>query len=143
MPKLQEVEKEIANLVNAIKSGADIGFVKDALQEAEAKRKQLATATEPKHSIVDYITAFMPVAIDRYKQVLGNLRNTIQSDTAEARHHLKTLIGDVKLFPHPEGYLEAEIQRSMDGLLAMAVGNEKLKVCLVAGAGFEPAAFRL
>ena len=60
----------------------------------------------------------------------------------QARQHLKTLVGPIKLQPRPEGYLEAELTQNVEGLLQLTHGNA-MYIRLVAGAGFEPAAFRL
>ena len=140
---LATVEKQIANLVEAVMGGGINQAIKAALDKAEAEKAKLEAAVKVETVLIDDMTAFLPNAADRYKQMVGRLQETLQKDTEAAHQHLKTLIGTVKLHPNVSGeYLEAEVQYSVEGLLTLAVG-EKFKVDLVAGAGFEPAAFRL
>ena len=92
--------------------------------------------------MLDSMEAFLPDAAERYKQVLISLRSTLQSDAVEARQYLKTLVGAVTLHPQPDGYVVAQLQNSVEGLVTLALG-EKCTARLVAGARFELTTFRL
>jgi hypothetical protein len=71
---------------------------------------------------------------------INNLTDSLQRDVASARHRLKQLLGEIALFPSGN-YLETEISGNYADLLAL--GNPKVKLNLVAGAGFEPTTFGL
>jgi hypothetical protein len=81
-------------------------------------------------------------ATERYKALVKDLGSTLQRDVAQARHHLKTLLGTINLVPQPEGHLVAKLRHNREGIAHLTYGND-CKIILVAGAGFEPAAFRL
>ena len=57
------------------------------------------------------------------------------------RQQIKSLVGEIKLIPTAEGYLEAELAGNYMGLAKLAVGGKLNNV--VAGEGFEPSTFGL
>ncbi len=164
--KLAQAEAEEANIMAAIKAGIITASTKAALEQAGLERERLQQELAKQTVISDKLTVMLPQATERYQWLAANLRETMQRDTAQAREHLRTLIGVVMLLPQPEGHLAAGLQRNFEGLISLATGSKlrvkcfadslaslagggegagdaSFKVCLVAGAGFEPAAFRL
>ena len=161
--QLGAVEGEIENLMTAIKAGIITPSTKVALERAEAERERLQGEVASVSVIADKLATMLPGAIERYKALVSHLQPTLNRDAPVARQHLQALVGTVKLVPVPEGHLVATVQRSFEGLISLATGSklrvnwlvgggdtaldaaegEAFKARLVAGAGFEPAAFRL
>ncbi len=128
--RLQTAQKELDNLMNAIKAGIITTTTKAALHQAEndieAAKKEISAAErfEP--------TQMLPRAREIYRDMVAKLEAV--EDVTAAREALKGLIGDVRLVPE-NGTLTAEIQSA--GLAGTA------QISLVAGAGFEPTTFGL
>lgn len=128
--QLQIAQKELDNLMTAIKAGIITTTTKAALQQAEsdiaAAKKEIVAAErfEP--------TQMLPRAREIYRDLVAKLEAV--EDVTTAREMLKELIGEVRLVPE-NGTLTAEIQSA--GL----AGTEQIS--LVAGAGFEPTTFGL
>ena len=125
--KLAQVETEAANIMTAIKMGIVTADTKAALEQAGLERERLQQELAKQTVISDKLTVMLPQATERYQQLAANLRETMQRDTAQAREHLRTLIGVVKLLPQPEGHLAAGLQRNFEGLISLATGS-KLRV---------------
>ena len=84
----------------------------------------------------------LPRTSERYKTLVHDLGKTLERDVAQSRQYLKTLVGSIKLGPKPEGYLEAELTQSHEGLFQLTHGNV-MYIRMVAGTGFEPVTFGL
>jgi hypothetical protein len=95
-----------------------------------------------------------PNLADVYRQNVATLVETLaRDDAAEARELVRSLVERITLYPDDNGQrvgfrggLAAILALSSGARNRMAVGNASslaLQVKLVAGAGFEPAAFRL
>jgi site-specific DNA recombinase len=139
---LKRVEGEVNNLLAAIKAGIFTTATKAELERGEAERSRLTALVNTTEDVTYKLAASLPDAAARYKALVADLGATLARDVAVARQALKMLVGEVKLNPRPEGYLEAELQHSHEGLLALALGPD-VKVRMVAGGGFEPPTFRL
>ena len=91
----------------------------------------------------DKVVAMLPRALDRYRTMLGDLADVLGRDVDRARAQLRQLLGDIRLHPAGRG-LEAEISADWFAALSLAVTDPaRLKVLMVAGAGFEPTTFGL
>ena len=139
--RLANAEKDIANIMTAIKAGIITPSTKVELEKAEAEKTRATEELKAEPARTDNLPNMLPRAIERYKGFLSDLGGTLQRDVAQARQHIKTLVGPIKLTPKPEGYLEAELTKNREAIL-LSLGNSNY-IRLVAGAGFEPAAFRL
>ena len=151
--RLAQVEREIANLIAAIKAGIVTPSTKAELEKAEAERAALqrrASAPAPRRLDLEGALAR---AHERYRAIVENLSSEAIEDVPAAPRCVSALLGgDIKLFPMPEGHLEAEVRGDYAGLvrlisespagLAGGAGSGS-QLSLVAGAGFEPATFRL
>jgi hypothetical protein len=74
------------------------------------------------------ITAFLPNADARYRQLVLNLERLPQRYIAEARQELFTLLGGaIRLIPTAAGYLESHLTDHYGGLVTLAVGLELKK----------------
>jgi hypothetical protein len=122
--QLADAQKELDNLMAAIKAGIITPTTKAALQDAEQK---VAAAQNELKAIERYEpTQMLPRAREIYRDMVAKLEAI--EDVNTAREALRGLIGDVKLIPE-NGTLTAEIQSA--GLAGA------LQISLVAGAGFE------
>ncbi len=128
--RLQAAQKELDNLMAAIKAGIVTSSTKTALLEAEyqieeAKRELEAVSSfEPTH--------VLPRAKEIYKDMVLRLEAIEAVD--EAREILRSLLGEIQLVPEQEA-LTAVINGQ--GL------SESMRTALVAGTGFEPVTFGL
>jgi DNA invertase Pin-like site-specific DNA recombinase len=103
--KLATANKELDNLMSAIKAGIITPTTKAALQEAEG---QVASATEELKAIERFEpTQMLPRAREIYRNMVAQLEEI--DDVSAAREALRGLIGDVRLIPE-NGKLTAEIQ---------------------------------
>jgi len=95
--------------------------------------RELATREAP----ASKFAAMLPDAVERYTAMLDDLANTLQRDVARARYQLKELLGTVRLHPR-DGYLEAELTGSYEGLIALASEQgRQTKINLVAGTRYR------
>jgi len=138
--RLTKIEKEIDNIMDAIKAGIITPSTKGALTEAEAAKVELEKALHVDTSHLDRIAVVLPGAVDRFRELVENLETVAHRDMARARTQIKHLVGgEIKLIPTGEGYLEAELAGDYAGLVKLA--NESpgargtgAKLSLVAGA---------
>ena len=141
--RLAATEREVENILTAIKAGIITAGTKDALEAAERDRTALRRELAEPELPLRALEAALPNAVERYTRMVGDLENTLQRDIARARHQLKGLLGKVKLHPR-DGYLEAELAGSFRGLLSLAAEQgARAEINLVAGTGFEPVTFGL
>ena len=142
---LSQAERQVTNLMNAIKAGIITPTTKAELERAEAEYNRAKAELEAVEGTDEALATALPDAAQRYRKLMANLGGALERDTGRAREGLKTLLGFVRLIPASSGgFLEAEIRRSPEGLMRLALQeNIEFKARLVAGAGFEPAAFRL
>lgn len=69
------------------------------------------------------ITTALANAAERYKAMVGNLGKTLYADVSKARGCLKALMGQIRLLPTQNGYLEAELRHNPEGLIKLAFGE--------------------
>ncbi|HEU4391712.1 MAG TPA: hypothetical protein VFV34_28260, partial [Blastocatellia bacterium] len=70
---LAKVEREIANIMMAIKAGIVTVSTKQALEQAEAERARLLAAPMPHAKAVDKLTALLPNVKARYRALVDGL----------------------------------------------------------------------
>ena len=152
---LAKTEREIDRLVQAILDGDLKGQqVKDKMAQLEARKAELeaklADQTEETPVLLH------PKMAGLYRRQIENLRETL-ADTANRRRAveaLRVLIDEILLVPVADGdktVLSVNLRGDLAGILALAADTKKPpqrdglseSVAMVAGAGFEPATFRL
>lgn len=122
--RLAEANKELDNLMAAIKAGIITTTTKAALQAAE---QQAAEAQAELQAIERFEpTQILPRAREIHRDMVAKLEAV--EDVATAREYLRGLIGDVRLLPE-NGKLTAEMQNA--GLAGA------LQITLVAGTRFD------
>ncbi len=149
--ELKRVTRKIDNLVDVIGESGGSAAILAGLKEAEARKAvleaELAVAEAPAPRL-------MPNLADVYRERVAGLQAALGGeDAAAARERIRGLIDEVRLVPSPadpkappaievRGALAAMLELgSGQGASGGALLEKQMKV--VAGAGFEPAAFRL
>ncbi len=118
--QLAETEKQIENLLNAIKAGVLTPTTKGELVRLESERDRLLAALKAAPKLTN-VTEFLPRAVDGYKELVDNLAEVSLRDVARARAQIKSLLGgEIRLLPHKAGYLEAELAAELGGLIKLA-----------------------
>lgn len=100
--RLKEVERRIANTLEAIEDGGLRGnrTLAERLRKLEDERDQLAA--EQKRPTTNVI-AFLPRLQERYKALLKSLPAVAARDPARARALLQTLTGGLRMVPTKQG----------------------------------------
>ena len=90
---------------------------------------------------MDAALAALPHAVQRYRDMVADLGNTVLADVERAREVLREMVGEeIRVIPE-RGHLVYEMGLNETPLTALAGGASQIG--LVAGAGFEPATFGL
>lgn len=130
--RLQKIDKDIGNFVNAIRDGAWSGAVRDALTQAEQERESLLQQQSRVRNTT--VPRILPNIEEVYRQSVAQLEQIAAQDVTAARPYIAELFGGKPIVLYPrEGQLEAEICLEIAGLLAQT-GTAKT---VVAGAGFR------
>ena len=150
--ELVRVRRQMERLVDAIAGGTPAAMVRDRLTELDARRltleAKLSTTAAPAPRL-------HPKLAEVYRQRVAVLGEALAADdAAEARELVRGLVETITLVPEA-GALRIEVRGELGAILRLAEGARNKKrpggeaealvaqVKMVAGAGFEPAAFRL
>lgn len=127
-----KLEREVANLSDAIASGAlrESPALAGRLQAAEAELATLASPEKPKAQVVD----LLPKAEARYHKMMAELPKVMAKEPDAARSMLKRVFRRVTLRPTKDGGLEAMLELSPAQLLALA-GNSSGAATNTRGSG--------
>ena len=149
--EVRRLEKSIVHYVRAVgESGGSPGIL-SALREAEVRKAaleaELAAAEAPAPRLHPNLPELYCGKVMALRDALGD------EDAGEARERVRALIAEVRLVPVPrdaKARLAIAVRGELAALLALGSGQDASAVLqlekqfkLVAGAGFEPAAFRL
>ena len=133
-----------------LKEAISIEAVKERGDKLKLRKAELnaflATANEPPPLL-------HPAMARQYRLRIQQLYETLQDDSEEKRVNaanvIRSLVVDIVLTP-VQGKLEIEVRGDLAGILAISLERKNpaayatgSQVEMVAGAGFEPAAFRL
>ena len=146
--EVKKSQREIDNIMAAIKAGVLTESTREGLLVAEGRKahaqKRLETASLMDERAVGRLMDMLPKALERYCQTVDGLETVLGSNLEHSRTILKDLLGDIQLSPEKHG-LEAELRIDWAKSLSLGASEEaeKLKVLMVAGAGFEPTTFGL
>ncbi len=156
--ELMKIEKQIRGIIEAIKAGMFHESMKAEMDTLEARKTELNTlladAPEDKPDILPSASAIYPKKVSALTKALNR-----KEERQEAAETLRGLIEKISLTPGPErGEIYATLHGELSTILGwterQAIGNTAktknpaamatgVSVSVVAGAGFEPAAFRL
>ena len=151
--RLQEVEAEIYNLSQNMLAGILSPTLAKMLAEREVEHAALRAQAERVGPATSAETLPHPVLLKRFEEKVANLRAALNDKAIrrQAAETLSSLIESVTIYPDGENGPEAEVVAPLAPLMALAA-NENApaagvlrgrSVMVVAGAGFEPATFRL
>ncbi len=132
---LKKAEKDIANIMTAIKAGIITPTTKMELERAEAERSQLEAILVALPKTMDKLILVGEQMAAFYRKMASNLKETLGDDIAQARQIINRLVGPIRLRPEPGGHLVAEIRRNHETLSGLLFGVP-LKASVVAGTGF-------
>ncbi len=146
--ELAKVERQIGRIVEAVKDGFYVPAMKAEMAGLETRRAELAAALA---ETPEDPPALHPGLAEVYRRKVAELTAALNEEglRMEAAEALRTLVEAIRLTPQ-DGRLDIELVGALAGILAL--GNAKSprevisgarSVTLVAGAGFEPATFRL
>ena len=150
---LAELEKKIASILAAIEDGMYHPSMKAKMEELEDRKRHLeaCVAEEPEPAII----RMHPSLTTLYRQKIGHLANALSDPTVrvQAAEAMRGLISEIRMIPAadaPDGH-QIGLRGDLAGILALGeadttkpplLARAKSKT-MVAGAGFEPATFRL
>ena len=149
--ELKRLTCKIGNFVDAIGEGNGSAAILAALKEAEARK----TALEAELALAEApAPRLMPNLADLYRAKVAALQDALAGeDAAAAREQIRALIDEVRIIPsptYPNAAPTIEVRGALAAMLALGSGSSEAasealasQFKLVAGAGFEPAAFRL
>ena len=145
--ELAKVQREIANIIEAVKAGLFAPSMKDELTALETRKEMLIAETA---EAKEEMPRLHPGLAEIYRKKVADLTEALNDDSlrTEAAEVLRSLIERINLIPR-EGELAIELVGALAGILAL--GKEKrprpfgsgAQITLVAGVGFEPTTFRL
>lgn len=119
-----EVEQEIANIMTAIKQGGLTVSTKAELEKVEAEKGRLDAHIKGSMEKVGKVATMLPRAQERYQAFLKNLGTTVpKQHIVQGREQIRAPVGEIKLVPTTDGYLEAELVGDYVGLLKLAGGG--------------------
>lgn len=122
--QLAKVEQEITNIMAAIKAGILTASTKAELEKAEAERARLLSATKASASKADKIATLLPRAKERVEAFVQDIGAIGTKHVAQAREQLRDLLGEIRLVPTADGYLEAVLQARNEGVVKVAIGTK-------------------
>lgn len=127
--RLEQVERELVHIMDAIKHGILTPTTKAELQKAEAERDRLEAEIKAHTSKSDTLSLLLPNLKERFEKVVYNLANLRHHHVDKARAILKTLLGpEILLHPSSDGeerFLTAEVSGSYVGLLRLTLDKNK------------------
>ncbi|MGF1611087.1 MAG: hypothetical protein ACFCUQ_16905 [Kiloniellales bacterium] len=150
------IESKIAGLLKAIEDGMYTPAMKDRMAALEARRNELDR--DLRSAAPTPALRLHPGLSEIYRRKVAQLEEALNDESikAEAAEVLRALIDRIELLPRADGAgLNARLYGELAAILAFcaedadkaklpgAVGRPGSQVSVVAGAGFEPATFRL
>jgi site-specific DNA recombinase len=156
--ELAKVEKDIRGIIEAIKAGMFHESMKGEMSALEARKGELnallADVPEDKRDLLPAASAIYAKKVEKLTEALNR-----PNERPQAAETLRMLIEKIVLTPGPErGEILATLHGELSTILEWterqafgkagrttkpAVGAAGMSVSVVAGAGFEPATFRL
>ena len=148
--ELQRTSLQLQKLIDAIKIGVPAETVKEEIQSLNMRRARLEDDIKSAAPKAPYLHPNLSAV---YRDKVNNLVQALNDPNtiAEANTAIRQLIERVRLVPEG-GELKVELYGELAALLRLGsasnakhllAGAEEVQVVMVAGVGFEPAAFRL
>ena len=147
----EKLAHEKERLIQAIKDGVPASEIKDDLARITARREELQALID---GTEEQPVLLHPNMAGYYRQQVSQLAGALndEDNRAEAADLIRSLVDRITLTPNAEGKLDIDLYGDLAGILSLAAQIEGpldesdpsvVQVKMVAGAGFEPATFRL
>ena len=161
-----KLEKEKANIIQAIKDGVPADLIKDELEQISARQTELSKQLESESKEVRPF--IHPAMAGRYKKAVNDLKRSLtDGDAGQVKENVRALIEKIVLTPKKEEQrLKIDLYGDLAGILKIASEEKAMKemslktrklekkavndnflfepsIQLVAGEGFEPPTFGL
>jgi site-specific DNA recombinase len=140
--ELAEIDRKIANLVDALADGTASLAMKDRLAALEGRRAAVAAAALP---VRENVIGIHPAAVETYRSAVVEIETKIAGDAdsrAEAMTAVRSLVSRIEIHPLPErGAVQLQVHGTIAALLNLQgreQGSNLDTVMMVAGEGFEP-----
>jgi site-specific DNA recombinase len=151
--KRGDVERKISGLMRAIEDGLYEPSMKERMKALQTERDALMDEPDG-HGEIDVTVLAHPRLPELYRRKVEQLELVLEGpDRAEAMNIIRSMIERVDLRPRPVGKgLDAVLHGDLAAILATCSEAQKRQrpgegperqLSVVAGAGFEPATFRL
>ena len=146
--ELKAIEREIRNIVEAVKAGLFAPAMKEEMATLEARQVELRARLE--EAPADAPMALHPGLAEVYRRKVAELSAALNDPALrqQAAEALRGVVEAITLVPVDDA-LQIELVGALAGILALGkedrprAGARGRQITLVAGAGFEPATFRL
>ncbi len=142
--RLKKIDKEIYNLLKAIKMGITNPTVQGELNSLEKEKNIYEQRVSVEVKEINQIQDIIPLIKKSFLDIVNCEKPVPDSHIAKLRSHIQMVLGkNIKISPKQDNNgLIAEVQSQYNGLLKLSgLSNDKL--IMVAGRGFEPLTFRL
>ena len=148
--EVARIDRELDTLLNLILKGAAADAINAKMVLLEARKKELALFLAEAEEPPPLLHPAMALQYrNRVQQLYEALQDEEEETRIEAADILRSLVDRIVLTP-VEGKVEIDVQGDLAGILLISAqtknpagGRGASQVKMVAGAGFEPAAFRL
>ena len=148
--ELRTIERRNQRIVDAIADGAAPKALVAELGKLESRRDELQALLSEAKAPQPLVH---PNLAEVYRRKVAELHEAIQSEDIreEAWEVIRSLVDEILLTPE-DGELRIDLKGELAGILSLAAGKKKPdaqlrigleQIKMVAGAGFEPATFRL
>ena len=148
--EVARIDRELDTLLNLILKGGAADAINAKMVLLEARKKELALFLAEAEEPPPLLHPSMALQYrNRVQQLYEALQDEEEETRIEAADILRSLVDRILLTP-VEGKVEIDVQGDLAGILMISAqtknpagGRGGSQVKMVAGAGFEPAAFRL
>ena len=148
--EVAKIDRELAKLLTAIKSGGPIEAIVEDMKRLEGRKAELRTFLAEAEEPPPLLHPSMALQYrKRVQQLYEALQDEEEEKRIEAADILRSLVDKIVLTP-VDDKVEIDVQGDLAGILEVSAqtknpagGRGGSQVKMVAGAGFEPAAFRL
>ena len=127
--ELAKLEKEKANMIQAIKDGIPAKLIKDKLDQITKKQEDLVKSIEINGKEVRPL--IHPAMAVRYRNAITGLRQSLKNNkTNEAKEHIRALIDKIVLTPKVgRNELSIDLYGDLAGILNIASEEKTMKNC--------------
>ncbi|MCY1456371.1 hypothetical protein D9M71_735890 [compost metagenome] len=148
--EMAKIDRELDTLLNLILKGGAADAINSKMVLLEHRKKELALFLAEAEEPPPLLHPSMALQYrKRVQQLYEALQDEEEEKRIEAADFLRSLVDKIVLTP-VEGKVEIDVQGDLAGILTISAqtknpagGRGGSQVKMVAGAGFEPAAFRL